>query len=58
MDAPQDVRMVATDVDWAYGAGEEIRSPMHVHLLTLTVGGSPWQVVITGVKTPVKTPTE
>lgn len=34
--APRGVRMVATDVDWAYGAGYEVRSPMHVHLLTLT----------------------
>jgi uncharacterized protein (TIGR03083 family) len=33
---PQGVRMVATDVDWAYGAGDEVRKPMQSHLLALT----------------------
>ena len=33
---PQGVRMIATDVDWAYGTGDEIRQPMQYHLLTLT----------------------
>jgi uncharacterized protein (TIGR03083 family) len=33
---PQDVRMVATDVDWTHGRGEELRAPMRSHLLTLT----------------------
>jgi len=30
------VRLVATDVDWAHGAGDEVRKPMGTHLLTLT----------------------
>ena len=33
---PRSLRMVATDVDWAYGAGDEVRAPMRSHLLTLT----------------------
>jgi uncharacterized protein (TIGR03083 family) len=33
---PHAVRMIATDVDWAYGAGEEVRKPMRSHLLSLT----------------------
>jgi uncharacterized protein (TIGR03083 family) len=33
---PHGVRMIATDVDWAYGAGDEVRKPMQSHLLTLT----------------------
>ena len=33
---PHGVRMIATDVDWAYGAGEEVRKPMRSHLLFLT----------------------
>lgn len=33
---PRGVRMIATDIDWAYGAGEEVRKPMQSHLLTLT----------------------
>ena len=30
------MRMVATDVDWAYGSGDEVRAPIQSHLLTLT----------------------
>ena len=33
---PRGVRLVATDVDWAYGTGEEVRAPVQSHLLTLT----------------------
>jgi uncharacterized protein (TIGR03083 family) len=34
---PQRLRLVATDVDWAYGnSGEEVRQPMEAHLLALT----------------------
>ena len=33
---PHGLRMVATDVDWAYGAGDEVLAPMRSHLLTLT----------------------
>ena len=33
---PQNIRMVATDILWAYGRGEEVRAPMRSHLLTLT----------------------
>lgn len=33
---PRDIRLVATDVDWAYGSGVEDRRPMGEHLLTLT----------------------
>jgi uncharacterized protein (TIGR03083 family) len=32
----QGVRLVATDADWAYGSGDEVRAPMQSHLLTLT----------------------
>lgn len=30
------VRLVATDADWAYGSGPEMRAPMQAHLLTVT----------------------
>ncbi|CUR59191.1 conserved hypothetical protein [metagenome] len=33
---PLGVRLVATDVDWAHGSGDEVRAPMQSHLLTLT----------------------
>jgi uncharacterized protein (TIGR03083 family) len=33
---PHSMRMVATDVDWSYGSGNEVRAPMRSHLLTLT----------------------
>ena len=33
---PRGVRLVATDVEWAYGTGAETRRPMQSHLLTLT----------------------
>ena len=33
---PQGVRMIATDADWTYGAGDQVREPMQSHLLTLT----------------------
>jgi uncharacterized protein (TIGR03083 family) len=33
---PTQVRLIATDVDWAHGSGEEVRSPMESHLLALT----------------------
>jgi uncharacterized protein (TIGR03083 family) len=33
---PRGVRLVATDVDWSYGSGEEVRGPMQSHLLALT----------------------
>lgn len=33
---PKGVRMIATDVDWAYGAGDEVQKTMRSHLLTLT----------------------
>jgi uncharacterized protein (TIGR03083 family) len=33
---PQGTRLIATDVDWACGSGEEVRAPMQSHLLTLT----------------------
>jgi len=33
---PDGVRMVATDIDWAYGSGDEVRAPMPIHLLMLT----------------------
>ena len=33
---PQGLRRVATDTDWAYGSGEELRAPMQSHLLALT----------------------
>jgi len=34
--SPQGMRMVATDVDWAHGNGDEVLAPMGSHLLTLT----------------------
>lgn len=34
--APKGIRLVATDIEWAYGDGVEVRSPMRSHLLTLT----------------------
>ena len=33
---PRDVRLVATDTDWSYGSGPELRAPMQAHLLTMT----------------------
>jgi hypothetical protein len=33
---PSGARLVATDVDWAHGAGPEARAPMQDHLLALT----------------------
>jgi uncharacterized protein (TIGR03083 family) len=33
---PQNIRMVATDIVWSCGSGEEVRAPMRSHLLTLT----------------------
>jgi uncharacterized protein (TIGR03083 family) len=33
---PRDVRLVATDTDWAYGSGFEVRATMGTQLLTLT----------------------
>ncbi len=33
---PQQVRLIATDVEWAYGSGEEVHRPMESHLLALT----------------------
>jgi uncharacterized protein (TIGR03083 family) len=33
---PRDVRLVATDADWAHGDGPVFRAPMQSHLLTLT----------------------
>jgi uncharacterized protein (TIGR03083 family) len=33
---PRGVRLVATDTDWAYGSGPELRAPMQAHLLTVT----------------------
>ena len=33
---PRGVRLVATDTDWAYGSGQELRAPMQEHLLTMT----------------------
>jgi uncharacterized protein (TIGR03083 family) len=33
---PRDVRLVATDADWAYGDGPVVQAPMRSHLLTLT----------------------
>jgi uncharacterized protein (TIGR03083 family) len=35
-DPPRGVRLVATDVDWAYGDGIEKQAPIQSHLLTLT----------------------
>lgn len=34
--APKGIRLVATDIEWAYGDGVEVRAPMRSHLLTLT----------------------
>lgn len=36
-------RLVATDVDWAVGEGEEVRAPM-TDLLLLVTGREPWRV--------------
>jgi uncharacterized protein (TIGR03083 family) len=33
---PAEVRLVATDADWAYGEGPVVQAPMRSHLLTLT----------------------
>jgi hypothetical protein len=33
---PRGVRLVATDTDWAYGSGPELRAPMQAHLLRVT----------------------
>ncbi|SDS55575.1 TIGR03083 family protein [Friedmanniella luteola] len=33
---PHDGRLVATDLDWAYGTGRDVLAPMQAHLLTLT----------------------
>ena len=33
---PKRVRLIATDVEWAYGDGVEVRAPIRSHLLTLT----------------------
>lgn len=33
---PRGVRLVATDTNWVYGLGPEVRAPMQAHLLTLT----------------------
>lgn len=33
---PRGVRLVATDIDWAYGEGPEKRAPIQSHLLTVT----------------------
>lgn len=33
---PPGVRLVATDVDWAFGTGRELKGPVQSHLLTLT----------------------
>ena len=33
---PRGRRLVATDVEWQYGDGEELRAPMQSHLLRLT----------------------
>jgi len=41
--SPQGVRMIATDVDWVYGAGDEVRKPMQSHLLTLTGRQNVWR---------------
>jgi len=34
--SPHGMRMVATDVDWAHGNGDDVLAPMGSHLLTLT----------------------
>lgn len=33
---PRGVRLVATDTEWVYGSGPQVRAPMQAHLLTLT----------------------
>jgi uncharacterized protein (TIGR03083 family) len=33
---PTGARLVATDTDWTFGAGREVRAPMQAHLLALT----------------------
>ena len=33
---PSGARLVATDIDWAFGAGPEVPAPMQAHLLALT----------------------
>jgi uncharacterized protein (TIGR03083 family) len=33
---PRNVRLVATDTDWAFGNGREVHATMDTHLLTLT----------------------
>lgn len=33
---PHGIRFVATDTDWSFGDGREVRAPMGTHLLTLT----------------------
>lgn len=33
---PRGIRLVATDADWAYGSGPDLRAPMQAHLLTMT----------------------
>jgi uncharacterized protein (TIGR03083 family) len=33
---PREVRLVATDADWAYGDGRVVQAPMQSHVLTLT----------------------
>jgi uncharacterized protein (TIGR03083 family) len=34
--SPRGVRLVATDTDWSYGSGREVRAPMGSHLMFLT----------------------
>jgi uncharacterized protein (TIGR03083 family) len=34
--SPRGVRLVATDTDWSYGSGREVRAPMGTHLLAMT----------------------
>ncbi len=33
---PRGVRLVATDADWEWGSGREVRAPMETHLMSLT----------------------
>lgn len=33
---PRDVRLVATDADWAHGSGTVVEAPIRAHLLTIT----------------------
>ncbi|HET6938085.1 MAG TPA: maleylpyruvate isomerase family mycothiol-dependent enzyme [Nocardioides sp.] len=35
-DAPRGLRLVATDIDWAFGDGAELKEPIQSHLLRLT----------------------